>query len=86
MPTAGFFASGMAAIAAVARLVRPGGTLLAQSGIYWGTTLFFLRKHCARNKVALVEADASDLQAFHDEISVTKPDLVWLEVPSNPFF
>ncbi|MCX2723022.1 trans-sulfuration enzyme family protein [Roseibium salinum] len=78
------FASGMAAIAAVARLVRPGGTLLAQSGIYWGTTLF-LRKHCARNKVALVEADASDLQAFHDEISVTKPDLVWLEVPSNPF-
>lgn len=78
------FASGMAAIAAVARLVRPGGTLLAQSGIYWGTTLF-LRKHCARNEIALVEADASDLQAFQDEISVTKPDLVWLEVPSNPF-
>ncbi|MEE4012264.1 PLP-dependent aspartate aminotransferase family protein [Roseibium sp. FZY0029] len=78
------FASGMAAVAAVARLVKPGGTLLVQSGIYWGTTLF-LRKLCARNKIALVEADASDLQAFQDELAVTRPDLVWLEVPSNPF-
>lgn len=78
------FASGMAAVAAVARCVPPGGTLLVQSGIYWGTTLF-LRKLCARNKVALVESDAADLQAFQDEISVTRPDLVWLEVPSNPF-
>ncbi len=78
------FASGMAAVAAVARIVKPGGTLLAQSGIYWGTTLF-LRKMCARNNIALVEADASDLQSFLDEIAVTRPDLVWLEVPSNPF-
>lgn len=78
------FSSGMAAIAAIVRSVRPGGTLLAQSGIYWGTTLF-LRKHCARNNIALVEADASDLSAFRDEFSVTQPDLVWLEVPSNPF-
>ncbi|ERP96937.1 cystathionine gamma-synthase [Labrenzia sp. C1B10] len=78
------FASGMAAVAAVARIVKPGGTLLAQSGIYWGTTLF-LRKMCARNNIALVEADASDLQSFQDEIAVTRPDLVWLEVPSNPF-
>lgn len=78
------FSSGMAAVAAVARSVPPGGTLLVQSGIYWGTTLF-LRKLCARNKVALIEADAGDRQAFLDEISVTCPDLVWLEVPSNPF-
>ncbi|MBN9670279.1 trans-sulfuration enzyme family protein [Roseibium aggregatum] len=78
------FASGMAAVAAVARIVKPGGTLLAQSGIYWGTT-HFLRKHCAHNDIALVEADASDLQALSDEMSVTRPDLVWLEVPSNPF-
>ncbi len=78
------FASGMAAVAAVARIVRPGGTLLAQSGIYWGTTLF-LRKFCARNNIALVEADACDLEAFLDEFSVTRPDLVWLEVPSNPY-
>lgn len=78
------FASGMAAVAAVARVVKPGGTILVQSGIYWGTT-HFLRKHCAHNGIALVESDASHLQTFTDEMSVTQPDLVWLEVPSNPF-
>jgi cystathionine gamma-synthase len=78
------FSSGMAAVAAVARVVKPGGTLMAQSGIYWGTTLF-LREHCARNNIALVECDASDLATFSDELAITKPDLVWLEVPSNPY-
>lgn len=78
------FASGMAAVAAAVRTVKPGGTILAQSGIYWGTT-HFLRKHCERNGIALVEADASQLDTFTDEMSVTRPDLVWLEVPSNPF-
>lgn len=78
------FASGMAAIAAIVRSIKPGGTLLVQSGIYWGTTLF-LRKHCARNNIVLVETDASDFDSIHDEISITKPDMVWLEVPSNPY-
>lgn len=78
------FSSGMAAIAAVIRSLKPGATLLAQSGIYWGTTLF-LQKHCARNNIALVEADAGNLEAFRDEFLVTTPDMVWLEVPSNPF-
>ncbi|MEP4768533.1 MAG: aminotransferase class I/II-fold pyridoxal phosphate-dependent enzyme [Roseibium sp.] len=78
------FSSGMAAIAAVVRIVKPGGTLMAQSGIYWGTTLF-LRKFCAHNNIALVESDASELESFQDELTVTKPDLVWLEVPSNPY-
>ncbi|MTI42109.1 cystathionine gamma-synthase [Roseibium hamelinense] len=78
------FASGMAAVAAVARIVKPGGTILLQSGIYWGTTLF-LRKHCERNGIALVESDAADLQSFADDITVSQPDLVWIEVPSNPY-
>lgn len=78
------FASGMAAVAAIARIVKPGGTILAQSGIYWGTTLF-LRQHCSHNSIALIECDTSDLEAFEDELTVAQPDLVWLEVPSNPF-
>ncbi|MEO1111258.1 MAG: PLP-dependent transferase [Pseudomonadota bacterium] len=78
------FSSGMAAIAATVRSIKPGGTLLVQSGIYWGTTLF-LRKHCARNNIVLVETDASNFDSIHDEISITKPDMVWLEVPSNPY-
>lgn len=78
------FASGMAAIAAVVRSLAPGATLIAQSGIYWGTTLF-LRKHCAQNNIVLVETDAADLPTLKEEIAITKPAMVWLEVPSNPF-
>lgn len=78
------FASGMAAVAAIARTVKPGGTILLQSGIYWGTTVF-LRKHCARTNVELVEFDPTNLDIAADEILVCKPDLVFLEVPSNPF-
>ena len=78
------FASGMAATAAVVRFVRPGGTLVVQSGIYWGTSLF-LRKHCARNDIRLIELDASNFTEFAPQVKQAKPDLVWLEVPSNPY-
>ncbi len=77
------FASGMAAIAAVIRSVPPHGAILVQSGIYWGATLW-LRKHCAHNKVELIEADASDPEGFTTLISKEKPNLVFIEVPSNP--
>lgn len=78
------FASGMAAIAAIARTVKPGGTILLQSGIYWGTTVFF-RKTCERADIALIEVDATDLTGLSDQITAVKPDLVFIEVPSNPF-
>jgi cystathionine gamma-synthase len=78
------FASGMAAIASVMRTVRPGGTILLQSGIYWGTTLYF-RKNCERTGIRLVEADATDTELFQASVSEIKPDLIFLEVPSNPF-
>ncbi len=78
------FASGMAAVAAVARTVKPGGTLMVQSGIYWGTTAF-LRDHCTHTGIALIETDVTDLTTFAEEIAIAKPDLVWIEVPSNPY-
>ncbi|WP_417694153.1 trans-sulfuration enzyme family protein [Roseibium sp.] len=78
------FASGMAAIAAIVRTVKPGGTILLQAGIYWGSTVFF-RKTCERSNIALVEVDATDLQVLADQIATTKPDLIFIEVPSNPF-
>jgi cystathionine gamma-synthase len=78
------FASGMAAVAAVVRTVRPGGTILMQSGIYWGTTVF-VRKTCARTGIKLIEADAAEPDVFDAEIARLRPDLVFLEVPSNPF-
>ena len=78
------FSSGMAAIAATIRTVRPGGTILAQSGIYWGTTSW-LRKHCAHSGIALIEAEASDTERFRETLRESGPDLVFLEAPSNPW-
>lgn len=78
------FASGMAAIAAITRTVRPGETILLQSGIYWGTTVFF-RRTCERNNIALIEVDATDLGALADQITATRPAMVFIEVPTNPF-
>ncbi len=77
------FATGMAAIAAIVRTVKPGGSIVLQSGIYWGTTAW-LRKHCARNGIALVEGDATDPKRFGETITETGADLVIIEVPSNP--
>lgn len=78
------FPSGMAAIAAVLRSVRARGTILAQTGIYWGTTVF-LRKFCERNDYRLVEMDATDTALTREAIEREKPDLVLIEVPSNPW-
>jgi cystathionine gamma-synthase len=78
------FASGMAAIAATARMVKPGQTILMQSGIYWGTTLW-MRKHCQHMGIALIEANAADGTRFCETLRECGPALVFLEVPSNPF-
>jgi cystathionine gamma-synthase len=78
------FASGMAAIAATVRTVKPGGTILVQSGIYWGTTSW-LRKHCDHAGIALIEADAADTNRFCETIAESGPSLVLIETPSNPW-
>ncbi|MEP3278498.1 MAG: PLP-dependent aspartate aminotransferase family protein [Stappiaceae bacterium] len=78
------FASGMAAISAIFRWVRPGRTIVVQSGIYWGTTLW-LRSHCTHSGIALVEVDAANATLLDETIRETAPDLVFLEVPSNPW-
>ena len=77
------FASGMAAISATVRSVKPGSAILVQSGIYYGTTSW-LRRHCAHCGIALIEADAGDTQRFRETHRETAPALVMLEVPANP--
>lgn len=74
------FPSGMAAIAAVLRTFGPGQTVLIQSGIYWGTT-HWVRDHCAQWGIHLIEADLSQTNSF----PACHPDLVFLEIPSNPW-
>ena len=77
------FASGMAAIVAVARSVPPGGTLLLQSSIYWGATAA-LRRLLAHHGVRLVEVDCTDLDTALAAIAAHTPALVLVEVLSNP--
>lgn len=78
------FASGMAAISSLVSFLKRGQTLLLQSGIYWGTTAY-VRSFCEHREVNLIEADSSDTKAFSEIIRDKKPDLVFVETPSNPW-
>jgi cystathionine gamma-synthase len=78
------FPSGMAAIAAAVRTVPDGGAIVLQSGIYWGTTKW-VREFCARRRVRLTEIDATNGEALAAAVAATRPDLVFVETPSNPW-
>ena len=78
------FPSGMAAIASLMRTLARGEKLLIQSGIYWGTTSW-IRNFCQRREVQLREVDCSNADLMEKEISEFKPDIVFIEVPSNPW-
>ncbi len=78
------FASGMAAIAAVVRATAGRRGIVAQKGIYYGTTVF-LRRHCARHGIPLTEVEAADSGALEAAVREAPPDLVLIETPSNPW-
>ena len=78
------FPSGMAAIAALFRTLPGGATIVVQSGIYWGTTKW-LRDFSARRQITLHEIDAADARALEQACTAHKPDLVFIETPSNPW-
>ena len=75
------FPSGMAAIAAVFRTLPDGATVILQSGIYWGTTVW-VRAFCERRRVTLIEVPAEEICAA---VRSTPADLVFIETPSNPW-
>jgi len=77
------FPSGMAAAAAVFRALPEGARVVLQSGIYYGV-MAWVRGFCARRGLALEEVDAADPLAIR--AALARPaDLVWIEVPSNPW-
>ncbi len=76
--------SGMAAISAIIRALPHGSTLLMQSQIYWGTTLW-TRGYAERHGIKLVEAELSDLGVLAESVANHAPDLVFIETPSNPW-
>ncbi|MEO0371995.1 MAG: PLP-dependent transferase [Pseudomonadota bacterium] len=77
------FGSGMAAVAAVVQALPTGARMVMQSGIYWGVT-HFVQGFCAKRGIALDLVDASDVEAVVAALA-TPADLVWVEIPSNPW-
>src|SRR6516162_113426 len=81
--TRGFcFASGMAAITCITRLLRAGDEILADSDLYGGTCRLFTRVLDGTG-VRARYADASEVYAFAAQIT-ERTKLVYLESPTNP--
>lgn len=78
------FASGMAAISTLFSSLKRGQKLLIQSGIYWGTTSW-TRQFCERREITLLEADSTATEDFCALIAAEQPDIIFVEVPSNPW-
>ena len=81
--TRGFcFASGMAAITCLTRLLKTGDELLADSDLYGGTCRLFTRV-LDRTGIVARYADACDREAFAAQLT-ERTKLVYLESPTNP--
>jgi cysteine-S-conjugate beta-lyase len=76
------FASGMAAITAVTRLVRAGEEILAGDDLYGGT-IRLLSQVAPRLGIAVRWVDATDLQAVAGALSPATR-LLLVETPTNP--
>jgi cystathionine gamma-synthase len=78
------FASGMAALSTLFSSLKAGDKLLIQSGIYWGTTAW-VRRFCDHRNIELLEEDSTNTVHVANVIAQEKPDMVFIEVPSNPW-
>jgi len=76
------FTSGMAAITAVARTLRSGDEILADSDLYGGTCRLFTRV-LERSGIQARYADASQLDIFAAKIT-RQTRLIYVESPTNP--
>ena len=76
------FASGMAAIDTLCKLLNPGDHVLAGDDVYGGTFRLF-EKQYAKYGIAFSYVDSTDLIALK---AALRPDTrwVWLETPTNP--
>jgi cystathionine gamma-lyase len=76
------FASGIAAVSAVAQLLKPGDSALVIDDVYGGTRNLYtrlLREHA----IGADFVDFTDLDAVRRALA-RGPRLVWLESPTNP--
>ena len=77
------YASGMAAIDTVLRLVRPGETVICGNDVYGGTFRLF-DKVLADYGLRFVFVDTANTAAVIAALEAEQVKLVWLETPTNP--
>ncbi len=79
------FASGMAGIATVMELLKPGDHVVVMDDVYGGTYRLFSQ---VRERSAGLEFSFVDLTNLEHLKSAIKPNtkMLWLESPSNPMF
>lgn len=83
------FSSGMAAISAVFRVFGAGANLVVPESMYWGV-FSWVRGYAEKNDIRLTYYDNGDLDSLKNQLEDLsnkgiRPDLVWVETPSNPF-
>jgi cystathionine beta-lyase len=76
------FSSGMAAVDAILKLLKPGDEVIAANDLYGGTYRIFT-KVFAHYGIQFHFVDLSEPQAIEPFLNV-KTKLVWLETPTNP--
>ncbi|MBQ8621570.1 MAG: PLP-dependent transferase [Oscillospiraceae bacterium] len=76
------FSSGMAAIAAVCELFRPGDKLICSADLYGGTVLLF-RSISEKNGLEIVYVDTTDASLVAAAVD-EKTKAIYIETPSNP--
>lgn len=76
------FASGLAAIDCVMRLLNPGDHVIVGNDVYGGTYRLFERVY-ARYGITFSWVDMTDLNAVKSAFT-PKTRLLWLETPTNP--
>lgn len=82
--TKGFaFASGMAAIATILDIHKPGDHIIASDDLYGGTYRLFenVRKHSAGLQFSFI--DFNDENALQNALT-SQTKMIWIESPSNP--
>ena len=81
---AGFaFASGMAAVAAVTALLKPGDKLVASDDLYGGTYRYF-EKFARPAGIRISYADTSNSGLMREILSKEKTAALFIESPTNP--
>lgn len=76
------FGSGMAAVDAVMKLLKPGDEVIASADLYGGTYRLFKQQY-EKYQIAFHFIDLSDLELVDGTIN-NQTKLIWIETPSNP--